>query len=444
MSASASARRADQRGRADPRRIGDRQGTGRRGHSLQQFSRGGPLVKVHCAASHTGSLESELFGQENGALPGPLCGRTGWIDEAEGGTIFLDEIADLSLSIQVGLLRFLQEREFERVGGDRTLRADVRVVAATARNLEACVEAGTFRQDLYYRINVFPIALPPTSPMPDVSETASPGSLTVRVQLLERDMLVNALKATQGNVAAAARRLGITPRMIRYKLKKLGIDSRGSFRKRRAAARSRPLVRRRLVLLLPADVESRQIDAAAQLFLQEPQPRLHAVHLPLQDGEQAAIRVLRPRPRHARIAKVPRQGGEQIERVLSPIGQGDPPFLFAEEDRLFRFAAVLAIEFAADVDHVGEVDQPDLAADRENPLPPIGAVDVVAGDGVQAAVVAEAIAAEGFELIEEDSLGRGARGAIFGFALEDFQADAEVELSLRPLALADHVGSETG
>ena len=166
-------------------------------------------------------------------MAGPLCGRVGRIEEAEGGTIFFDEIADLSPAIQVRLLRFLQEREFERVGGDRTLRADVRVVAATARNLEACVEAGTFRQDLYYRINVFPIDLPPTPPMSDVSETAAPGSLTVRVQLLERDMLVDALQATRGNVAAAARRLGITPRMIRYKLKKLGIDGQGSFRKRR-------------------------------------------------------------------------------------------------------------------------------------------------------------------------------------------------------------------
>ena len=100
---------------------------------------GGPLVKVHCAASHTGSLESELFGQENGALPGPLCGRTGWIDEAEGGTIFLDEIADLSLSIQVGLLRFLQEREFERVGGDRTLRR-------RSRRRRHCPQPGSLRR----------------------------------------------------------------------------------------------------------------------------------------------------------------------------------------------------------------------------------------------------------------------------------------------------------
>ena len=194
---------------------------------------GGPLVKVHCAAPGEGSFESELFGQDKGELAGPYCGRVGRIEEAEGGTIFFDEIGDLSPVVQVRLLRFLQEREFERVGGDRTLRANVRVVAATARNLEACVKAGTFRQDLYYCINVFPIDLPPTPSMSEAAEAAAPGSLTVQVQILEKDMLVDALQATRGNVAAAARRLGITPRMIRYKLKKLGIEGQGFFKRRR-------------------------------------------------------------------------------------------------------------------------------------------------------------------------------------------------------------------
>jgi Nif-specific regulatory protein len=264
-----------------------------------------PFVKVNCAALSEGLLESELFGHEKGAFTGALYSRTGRIEEAEGGTLFLDEIGDFSPAIQVKLLRVLQEREFERVGSNRTLKANIRIIAATNQDLEARAEAGLFRQDLYYRINVFPIRLPPlrerrddillladhfvakcahkmgkevrristpainmafayhwpgnvrelencieyavllssdgvihghnlppTLQMPEMTETAQAGSLTTRVELLERDMIIDALKLTGGSAPAAAQQLGITPRMIRYKMKKLGIDHQQFFKKR--------------------------------------------------------------------------------------------------------------------------------------------------------------------------------------------------------------------
>ncbi len=260
-----------------------------------------PLVRVHCAAGSENLLEGELFGYEKAAAPG---GRPGRIEEAHGGTLFLDEIGDFSPALQVKLLRLLQEREFERLGSNQTRQADVRVIAATQCDLEACVAAGTLRQDLYYRIHVFPIALPPlrqrrddillladhlaakyakklgkevrristpainmmlayhwpgnvrelenciehavllssdgvihghTLPpslqLPEAGGAEATGSLRARVEVLERDMLMDALKTTRGNVAAAARALGITPRMVRYKLRKLKIDYPRFFRK---------------------------------------------------------------------------------------------------------------------------------------------------------------------------------------------------------------------
>jgi transcriptional regulator with GAF, ATPase, and Fis domain len=119
------------------------------------------FVSVNCAATPPSLIASELFGHEKGAFTGALQRRLGRFELAEGGTIFLDEIGELPTETQIALLRVLQEREFERVGGTHTIRADVRVIAATNRDLNAAIAAGTFRRDLYYRLNVFPIESPP-------------------------------------------------------------------------------------------------------------------------------------------------------------------------------------------------------------------------------------------------------------------------------------------
>jgi Nif-specific regulatory protein len=258
----------------------------------------GAFTKVNCAALNENLLESELFGHEKGAFTGATQTRKGRIEEADGGTLFLDEIGDFSPAMQVKLLRFLQEREFERVGSSRTLKSNARIIAATNRDLEQAVEKQGFRRDLYYRINVFPIFLPPlrdrkddillladyfveqysqkmkknirriTTPVinmmvayhwpgnvrelencieravllstdevihghhlpptlqtSDASGTTGKGSLKDRVELFERDVIVDAIKRCNGNIAATARDLGTTPRIIRYKLEYLSIDS---------------------------------------------------------------------------------------------------------------------------------------------------------------------------------------------------------------------------
>jgi two-component system response regulator HydG len=125
-----------------------------------------PFVKLHCAALAETILESELFGHERGAFTGAAGRREGRFKQADGGTLFLDEIGEISPSIQVKLLRFLQERTFERVGGNETLKVDVRIIAATNRDLEAEVAAGKFRGDLYYRLNVVNVEMPPLRARP--------------------------------------------------------------------------------------------------------------------------------------------------------------------------------------------------------------------------------------------------------------------------------------
>jgi transcriptional regulator with GAF, ATPase, and Fis domain len=120
-----------------------------------------PFVRVNCAALAPGVLESELFGHEKGSFTGAVARRPGRFELADGGTLFLDEVGDLPMEVQIKLLRALQEREFERVGGAETIKVDVRMISATNRNLEKMIEDGEFREDLYYRLNVFPINLPP-------------------------------------------------------------------------------------------------------------------------------------------------------------------------------------------------------------------------------------------------------------------------------------------
>ncbi len=259
----------------------------------------GPFIKVNCAALNENLLESELFGHEKGAFTGAIQSRKGRMEEADGGTLFLDEIGDFSPMTQVKLLRVLQERQFERVGSNRTIRTNTRIVAATNRDLEKAVMDKTFRQDLYYRINVFPIFLPPlrdrrddillladffveqyakkmnkdvrristpainmmvayhwpgnvrelencieravllsndgvihghhlppTLQTSDASDTIGTGTLQERVNLYERDIIVDALKRCNGSIAAAARDLGSTARIIGYKVKDLDIDYR--------------------------------------------------------------------------------------------------------------------------------------------------------------------------------------------------------------------------
>lgn len=256
-----------------------------------------PFVRVHCAALPENIIESELFGHEKGAFTGAVGERKGRFELADGGTIFLDEIGEISASLQVKLLRVLQEREFERVGGVRTIRVNIRVIAATNKDLLKMVREGTFREDLYYRLHIFPIYvpslrkrksdivlladfflerysvalgkdvrrlssrvidmlmsyhwagnvrelencmeravlvaegdviyphhLPPTLQTAEATGTPIQGDLKSMVDTYERDIIDDALKSAKGNVAAAARALSTTQRIIGYKIKALNID----------------------------------------------------------------------------------------------------------------------------------------------------------------------------------------------------------------------------
>ena len=140
-------------------------GTGKEliAHAIHAFSNRveAPLVKVNCAAIPQELIESELFGHEAGSFTGASKKRVGKFEQADGGTIFLDEIGDMSLSTQAKVLRVLEEREYERVGGNQTLKTDVRVISATNKHLPVEIESGNFREDLYYRLNVVPVHMPP-------------------------------------------------------------------------------------------------------------------------------------------------------------------------------------------------------------------------------------------------------------------------------------------
>jgi sigma-54 specific flagellar transcriptional regulator A len=158
-------------------------------HELSGRS-GHPFVPVNCGAIPADLLESELFGHEKGAFTGALSTRMGRFEFAEGGTLFLDEIGDMSLQMQVKLLRVLQERSFERVGSNRTIRCNVRIIAATHRDLDAAISAGRFREDLYYRLNVFPVQMPP-----------------LRERLEDLPVLIEHLVQRQGQIAGRHIRL---------------------------------------------------------------------------------------------------------------------------------------------------------------------------------------------------------------------------------------------
>jgi transcriptional regulator with GAF, ATPase, and Fis domain len=258
------------------------------------------MIKVNCAALAEGLLESELFGHEKGSFTGALRQKKGRIELAHQGTLFLDEIGDLPLNLQVKLLRVLQEGEFERVGGEKTLSADVRWIAATHRDLPGMVKRGEFREDLYYRLHVVPVEIPPLRerqedlplllehfagilarehrrspvtftegarkalyayPWPGnvrelknlvemlsilhsgeavtgkdlppkfhSSEAAAiegglPPTLEEAVEALEARLIREALEACEGHVSVAARRLGIRPNTLHYKMRKYGLNA---------------------------------------------------------------------------------------------------------------------------------------------------------------------------------------------------------------------------
>ncbi len=259
-----------------------------------------PIIAVNCGALNENLLESELFGHEKGAFTGATARRIGRFEEADGGTLFLDEIGELSPAVQVKLLRFLQEHEFQRLGGNQTLRSDVRVISATNRNLEQRVKEGAFREDLFYRLNVVVMSLPPLRerkedilPLIDhflrryaaendkaveglsreaqdvllkydypgnvreleniieravviareevisvedlpfrgapeeraEDRAAGEGLLRGSVEELERKLIVEALEKAGDHQTRAAELLGISERMLRYKLKKYGLKT---------------------------------------------------------------------------------------------------------------------------------------------------------------------------------------------------------------------------
>ncbi len=264
-------------------------------HNLSSRAKA-PFIGVNCGALPETLIESELFGHEKGAFTGAVARRIGRVERADGGSLFLDEIGELSPSAQVKFLRFLQEGEFQRVGGSQTLRADVRVIAATNRDLQKEIKEGRFREDLFFRLNVIAVTIPPLRerredipllidhflkvysaqnrrPIKGITSEARsmlikyeyPGnvreleniieravviakgdyitledlpfklegerrpssaeglSLRERIDSLEKELIKEALESSEGNQTRAAQALGISERVLRYKLKKYGL-----------------------------------------------------------------------------------------------------------------------------------------------------------------------------------------------------------------------------
>src|SRR5919106_1661508 len=192
----------------------------------------GPFVVVNCAAIPEPLLESELFGHEKGAFAGAVRQRAGRFERASGGTLFLDEIGDMGMGVQAKILRALEVGEIERVGGDRPLPVDVRLIAATRRDLEAQMRAGQFRQDLYYRLAVVVIALPPLRERTDevaplarhfLEQTAR----TLTLREIESRHIAHVLALTGGNRVRAARLLGIHRNTLRRRMQEYGISGSG-------------------------------------------------------------------------------------------------------------------------------------------------------------------------------------------------------------------------
>ena len=264
----------------------------------------GPFIKFNCAALPESIVESELFGHEKGSFTGATAMRKGRFEQANGGSIFLDEVGELTLPMQAKLLRVLQEKTFERVGGNVSVKVDLRIIAATNRDLSEMVKAGTFREDLFYRLNVFPMTipplrdrgsdivhladyyvarfstesgkdvkristpalnmlmsyhwpgnvrelenvieravilandgvihgynLPPSLQTPQESGTASSYTLSDKLQVVEYEMIVDALKNSHGNTSAAAKELNLTRRILGLRMEKYNINYK-DFRKK--------------------------------------------------------------------------------------------------------------------------------------------------------------------------------------------------------------------
>jgi transcriptional regulator with GAF, ATPase, and Fis domain len=185
-------------------------------HDLSPRRRG-PFIKVNCAALDENLLESGLFGHVKGAFPSANNPRIGRLEAASGGTIFLDEIGDIPPTTQIKLLRTLEEKEIERVGALHPIKIDVRIVSATNKNLEELIVLGRFREDLYFRINVFPVTCPPLC---DRTEDV----LIDKINLGKRAELIRALRQTGGNRSEAARVLGVSRVTVWKQINKFGID----------------------------------------------------------------------------------------------------------------------------------------------------------------------------------------------------------------------------